>query len=273
MKIKFWGVRGSLATPGPSTLRVGGNTSCVEVRCGEHLLVFDMGTGARGLGASLLNQMPIRAHIFLSHLHHDHNQGLPFFVPCFVPGNELDFYGADKDAVTLQQALERLFDHPYFPVPLKRMAATLRFHSLAEGERVDLAEGLSVGNRKVNHPDGAFGFRVEFVENGVVKVLTYCTDTEHYEVPDWKVKDLARNADVFIYDCQYTEEEYPQKLGWGHSTPQQGARLALEAGAKRLLMFHHDPSHNDEKIFEMETQVRALFPEAQAAVEGLELEI
>lgn len=273
MKIKFWGVRGSIATPGPATARVGGNTSCVELRAQDKLLVFDMGTGARALGASLFKQLPVTAHIFLSHAHHDHTQGLPFFLPCFIPGNKLHFYGADKRGLGLRQQLEAVFDYPYFPVPLRAMAAEMEFHPLREGQRVALGEGLVVANRGLNHPDGAFGYRVESVEDGVRKVFVYCTDTEHFGVPDWKVKDLAKDADVFVYDCQYTDEEYPSKVGWGHSTVAEGVKVAREAGAKRLFMFHHDPTHADDKVFEMEAQGKAQFPGLQAAVEGLELEV
>lgn len=273
MKIKFWGVRGSIAAPGPSTAKVGGNTSCVEVRAHDRLLIFDMGTGARGLGGSLLKQLPIQAHVFLSHTHHDHCQGLPFFVPCFIPGNKLTFYGADKGGRDLRQQLESLFDYPYFPVPLKTMPASMDYVSLREGQRIAITTDLSVSNRRVNHPDEAFGYRVESVEDGVKKIFAYCTDTEHFSVPDWKVKDLAKDADVFVYDCQYTDEEYPSKVGWGHSTPSEGIKLAKEAGAKKLFMFHHDPTHSDDKVFEMEAQARALFPGIHAAVEGLEIEI
>ena len=273
MKIKFWGVRGSIASPGPSTAKVGGNTSCVELRAGNQLLIFDMGTGARSLGGSLLKQLPVTAHVFFSHMHHDHNQGLPFFVPCFIPGNTLFFYGADKGGMSLDEQLNKLFDYPYFPVPLKNMPANMEFISLKEGQRVRVSPEVTVSNRKVNHPDEGFGYRVECMEDGVKKIFAFCTDTEHFSVPDWKVKDLAKDADVFVYDCQYTDEEYPSKVGWGHSTFSEGIKLAREAGAKRLLMFHHDPSHTDEKIFEMEAAARALFPGAQAAVEGLEIDI
>jgi phosphoribosyl 1,2-cyclic phosphodiesterase len=272
VKIKFWGVRGSIPSPGGSTVRVGGNTSCVELRAGGQLLIFEMGTGARGLGNSLLKSLPVTAHVFLSHLHHDHTQGLPFFTPCFIPGNTLIFYGADKGEETLKSLLHRLFDYPYFPVALRDMAATMDFKSLREGQTVVLGPDLKVMNRRVNHPDDAFGYRVECVEDGVKKVFAFCTDTEHYTAGDWKVRELAKDADVFVYDAQYTDEEYPGKVGWGHSTPSEAAKIAREAGAKRLLLFHHDPTHNDDKVFEMEAQARALFPGAQAAVEGLELE-
>jgi phosphoribosyl 1,2-cyclic phosphodiesterase len=245
----------------------------VEVRAGNQLLIFDTGTGIRGLGGALLKQLPVTAHIFYSHMHHDHNQGLPFFAPCFIPGNTLFFYGSDKGGLNLEQQLNRLFEYPYFPVPLKTMPANMEFISLREGQRVKVTPELSVVNRKVNHPDEGFGYRVEAVENGVKKVFAYCTDTEHFSVPDWKVKDLAKEADVLVYDCQYTDEEYPTRVGWGHSTPAEGIKIAREAGVKRLIMFHHDPTHADEKIFEMEAGAKAAFPGIQAAVEGLEIEV
>jgi phosphoribosyl 1,2-cyclic phosphodiesterase len=254
-------------------MKVGGNTSCVEVRAAGQLLIFDMGTGARALGGSLLKQLPITAHVFFSHMHHDHNQGLPFFAPCFIPGNTLFFYGADKGELSLESQLNKLFAYPYFPVPLRDMPANMEFISLKEGQRVKLSPELTISNRKVNHPDEGFGYRVECSENGVKKVFAYCTDTEHFSVPDWKVKDLAKDADVFVYDAQYTDEEYPGKVGWGHSTAAEGIKLAHEAGAKRLLLFHHDPTHNDDKVFEIEADAKKAFPLAQAAVEGLEIDI
>ncbi len=254
-------------------MKYGGNTSCVEVQaCGQRL-VFDLGTGVRALGFDLLKAQPVTAHFFLSHMHHDHNQGLPFFVPCFIPGNTLFFYGVEKGKVTLEQQLNSLFQYPYFPVPLRSMPANMEFLTLREGQRVKITPELSVTNRKLNHPDECFGYRVEAVENGVKKVFTYCTDTEHFAVPDWKVKDLAKDADVFVYDAQYTDEEYPQKVGWGHSTWSEGVKLAAASGAKSLILFHHDPLHDDAKIAQMEAACRAAFPQSAAAFEGMEIDI
>jgi phosphoribosyl 1,2-cyclic phosphodiesterase len=273
MKIRFWGVRGSVPTPGNATAMVGGNTTCVEVRAGGKLLIFDMGTGARALGGSLLKSLPVQADVFLSHLHHDHTQGLPFFAPCFIPGNSLSFHGPDKGGESLKTHLERCFGYPYFPVPLKVMKAAFAYSAIEDGAKVELAPGLSVECRAVNHPDGAFGYRVEALEEGRTKVFTFCTDTEHYATPDWKVLDLARQADVFVYDAQYTAEEYPTRIGWGHSTPEEAIKLAREAQAKRLVLFHHDPSHDDAFIAAMEAKAQAEFSACQSAREGLELEI
>jgi phosphoribosyl 1,2-cyclic phosphodiesterase len=273
LKIKFWGVRGSIPVPGPTTVRVGGNTSCVELRACGQLLIFDMGTGARALGGSLLASLPVRAHVFLSHLHHDHNQGIPFFAPCFIPGCFITFYGAERVEDTLQSMLCRIFDYPYFPIPMVKMAAQKQFMSLKEGQRVEVAPDLTVSCLKLNHPDGCFGYRVEAVENGVKKVFAFCTDTEHSAESEANVRTLASQADVFVYDAQYTDDEYPSRVGWGHSTTTEAAKLATEAGAKRLLLFHHDPTHNDEKVFAMEDQTRLLFKDAHAAVEGMEIEV
>lgn len=273
MRIKFWGTRGSIPTPGPGTARYGGNTSCVEVNACGHRLIFDMGSGVRLLGLDLLKALPVTAHVFFSHMHHDHNQGLPFFVPNFIPGNTLFYYGLEKRGGTLEEQLKKVFDYPYFPVPLANMPATMEFINLREGQRVKVGHDLTVANRKLNHPDEVLGFRVEAMEGGVKKVFAYCTDTEHFSTPDWKVKDLAKDADVFIYDGQYTDEEYPQKVGWGHSTPSEGVKLAVAAGAKRLVLFHHDPLHNDDKVAAMEAECQKLFPMSQAAYEGLEIEI
>ena len=273
MKIKFWGTRGSIPTPGPATVKYGGNTTCVEVQAAGQRLIFDMGSGARALGFELLKQQPITAHVFFSHMHHDHNQGLPFFVPCFIPGNTLFLYGQEKGKQRLDEQLNHLFEYPYFPVPLRNMPANMEFITLREGQRVKISPELSVSNRKLNHPDEVFGYRVEAVENGEKKVFAFCTDTEHFSVPDWKVKDLAKESDVFVYDAQYTDEEYPQKVGWGHSTWSEGVKLAQAAGAKRLILFHHDPLHDDAKVAQMEAACKAAFPESAAAFEGMEIEI
>lgn len=271
MKIKFWGVRGSVPTPGPSTARVGGNTSCVEVRAAGQLLIFDLGTGARPLGGALLAEQPVWAQVFLSHLHHDHTQGLPFFVPAFLPGTSLTFH-ALAGRHSLREALETVFEYPYFPVPLRSMASRREYVELAAGQRVVLAPGLEVLALPLNHPDGALGYRVEAVENGVKKVFAYCTDNERSPDSEASVRALAADADVFVHDAQYTDEEYPSKVGWGHSTVTEAARFAAAAGAKRLFLFHHDPAHDDDKVLAMEAQARAHFTAASAAVEGFEVE-
>jgi phosphoribosyl 1,2-cyclic phosphodiesterase len=273
MKIKFWGVRGSIPSPGPDTVKIGGNTSCVEVRADNKILIFDMGTGARPLGSSLLKELPLNIHLFFSHMHHDHNQGFPFFAPAFIGGNTFMVYGADKVNVQLEEILAGVMQYPYFPVLLKDLPANMEFIDLKEGQKVQVSDLVTVFNRKLNHPDGVFGYRVEAIESGQKKVFTFCSDTEHYDVVDWKVADLAKDSDVFIYDAQYTVEEYPKKLGWGHSTWKAGVKVAKEAGVKNLVLFHHEPAHNDKTILEIEAKAKAEFPKTVAAYEGLEFNL
>jgi phosphoribosyl 1,2-cyclic phosphodiesterase len=281
MHITFWGVRGSIPTPGPSTVGVGGNTSCVEVRAGGAILIFDGGTGLRLLGKKLLPEMPLTAHMFFSHVHWDHIQGFPFFEPAFVAGNEFHLYGGNNVSRTLEETLAGQMDHPNFPVHLTAMGARMSFRDLAEGERVEIDDGQGgralVTNAKGNHPQGVFAFRVEHAG----KAIVYATDTEHYPGGiDDKLLALSENAEVLIYDSQYTPEEYEgtagaggPKMGWGHSTFVEGAKLAKAAGARRLILFHHDPIQSDAAVSAKEARARVLFPDVVAAYEGLSLPV
>jgi phosphoribosyl 1,2-cyclic phosphodiesterase len=281
MHITFWGVRGSIPTPGPNTVHFGGNTSCVELRAGKAILIFDGGTGLRMLGKKLLREMPLTAHMFFSHVHWDHIQGFPFFEPAFVAGNEFHLYGGNNVSRTLEETLAGQMDHPNFPVHLTAMGAKMNFRDLREGETVEVSDGeggvARVTNASGNHPQGVYAFRVEHAG----KVFVYATDTEHYEGRiDDKLLALARNADLFVYDSQYTPEEYAgsggiggSKKGWGHSTFVEGVRLAQAAGARKLVLFHHDPTQSDAAVREKERRAKALFPDVIAAHEGLSLEI
>jgi phosphoribosyl 1,2-cyclic phosphodiesterase len=274
MQITFWGVRGSIPTPGPATVQIGGNTSCVEVRAGKAILIFDGGTGLRLLGKKLLAEMPLTAHMFFSHVHWDHIQGFPFFEPAFVPGNQFHLYGGNNVSRTLEETLEGQMDHPNFPVHLGTMAAKMTFRDLAEGELLEIDDGqggrVRVSSAGGNHPQGVFAFRVEHAGKAVV----YATDTEHYEGRvDQKLVDLSRAASMLVYDSQYTPEEYASKKGWGHSTFEEGAKIARLAGVDRLVLFHHDPTQSDAAVREKEARAKAVFPNAIAAYEGLSLEI
>jgi phosphoribosyl 1,2-cyclic phosphodiesterase len=281
MQITFWGVRGSIPTPGPNTVGVGGNTSCVEVRAGKAILIFDGGTGLRMLGKKLLKEMPITAHMFFSHVHWDHIQGFPFFEPAFVSGNFFHLYGGNNVSRTLGETLAGQMDHPNFPVSLTAMGAQMAFRDLTEGEVVNVEDGagghVAVTNARGNHPQGVYAFRVEHAG----KVVVYATDTEHYEGHmDDKLLALAKNADLFIYDSQYTPEEYAgtagtggSKKGWGHSTFEEGVRIVTAAGVRKFVLFHHDPGQNDAAVLEKEKRARALFPNTVAAHEGLSIEV
>jgi phosphoribosyl 1,2-cyclic phosphodiesterase len=281
MQMTFWGVRGSIPTPGPNTVQFGGNTSCVEVRANKAILIFDGGTGLRLLGKKLLREMPITAHMFFSHVHWDHIQGFPFFEPAFVAGNVFHLYGGNNVSRTLEETLEGQMDHPNFPVHLTAMGAKMIFRDLREGESVEIDDGAGGAARVTtasgNHPQGVFAFRIEHAG----KAIVYATDTEHYgEQIDEKLVKLAHGAEVLVYDAQYTPEEYAgtagtgaSKKGWGHSTFEEGAKLARAAGARRLILFHHDPTQSDAAVREKEGRARAAFAETAAAHEGMTIEV
>jgi phosphoribosyl 1,2-cyclic phosphodiesterase len=278
--VRFWGVRGSIPTPGPSTVEIGGNTSCVEVRAGGRLLIFDGGTGLRGLGNSLLKSMPVEAYVFFSHVHWDHIQGFPFFTPAFVRGNVFHLHGGHRVAGTLESALAGQMENPSFPVHLSEMGAKMHFHDLYEGQVVEIpaASGddpVRVSNARGNHPDGVYAYRIDHRGKSVM----YATDTEHYSVIDPRLKKLATGCDLLIYDSQYTPEEYSgeaggvPKLGWGHSTFVEAVKLAQAAGVKQLVLYHHDPSQDDAAVREKERRAKEIFPNCQAAYEGLQIRV
>ncbi len=267
-KIHFWGVRGSIACPGAATIRYGGNTPCVEMLVGGHRLIFDAGTGIYVLGQSLLPQLPVTGHLFFSHSHWDHIQGFPFFLPAFMAGNEFDIYGATMPSgMTIEQRLSDQMMQPNFPVPLQIMGANLRFHNLEYGMEVNL-DDVNVQTGLLNHPGGAMGYRVNWQDRSVA----YITDTEHFNTGiDRDVLRFIDGADVLIYDCTYTDQEYPSRVGWGHSTWQEGVKLAIAAGVEQLVIFHHDPSHNDDFMDAIGISAAQVFPQSIVAREGMEL--
>ena len=249
--VRFWGTRGSIATPGEDTNKYGGNTSCTEVRCGDQLLILDAGTGLRVLGVALLcefQKRPIKGHIFIGHTHWDHIQGFPFFAPAFIPGNEFAIYSLHGAAKPLEKVFRGQMDSDYFPVMLSDMRAHLEFCEL-ESE-VQLGE-VRVSYMFLNHPGLAVGFRISFAGRSLV----YISDHENYgrlthggpssNPMDAEIARFAENADLLISEAQYTEEEYEQKRGWGHSTFLDALERAAQAKVKRLAIFHHDPSHDD----------------------------
>jgi phosphoribosyl 1,2-cyclic phosphodiesterase len=273
-QIKFWGVRGSIPCPGSETVRYGGNTSCVEMQVGRERLIFDGGTGLRILGQSLMAESPVKAHLFFSHSHWDHIQGFPFFIPAFIRGNTFKIYGVPSpNGATIKQKLQDQMLHPNFPVPLQIMRADLEFYDLEMGETLHCGN-VTVETRPLNHPGDAVGYRVNW--QGLS--AAYITDTEHFpDRFDDNVLALARQADVMIIDATYTDEEYNDpkysKVGWGHSTWQQAVKIAQAAQVKQLVLFHHDPAHNDDFLDRIGEQARKILPQTILAREGLLIEL
>ncbi|MBD3885067.1 MBL fold metallo-hydrolase [Phormidium tenue FACHB-886] len=272
--IRFWGVRGSIACPGGNTVRYGGNTSCVEMRVAGHRLVFDGGTGLRVLGQTMLAELPVEAHLFFTHSHWDHIQGFPFFTPAFIKTNRFHIYGAiAPNGSTIEQRLNDQMLHPNFPVPLQIMGADLKFYDIEVGEAVQIGEVL-VENALLNHPGEAVGYRVNWGKYSAA----YVTDTEHFpDRLDENVLWLARDADVLIYDATYTDEEYNaeknSKVGWGHSTWQEAVRIAKAANVKKLVIFHHDPLHDDDFMDQIKERTSRAFTNSVVAWEGMELNL
>ncbi|MBM0740152.1 MBL fold metallo-hydrolase [Phormidium sp. CLA17] len=272
--VQFWGVRGSIPSPGSETVRYGGNTSCVEMRIGGKRLIFDGGTGLRVLGKSLLSEMPVEAYMFFTHSHWDHIQGFPFFVPAFAKGNCFHIYGAiAPNGASMKQRLHDQMLHPNFPVPMQVMQSDLKFYDLFAGDTMQLGD-ITIETGPLNHPNSAMGYRLTWQGRTVV----YATDTEHFaDRLDENLLHLARNADILIYDACYTDEEYhdlkTSKIGWGHSTWQEGVKMAKAAGVKKLVVFHHDPSHSDDFLDKVASQVESVFPNSVLAQEGMILSV
>lgn len=298
--VKFYGVRGSIATAGDETRRYGGNTSCVAVRAGEQTLIFDAGTGIRKLGTDLMGEGHVDAHLFFSHLHWDHIQGFPFFTPAFAPTSRVNVYGVKADdlsaghnpatvelsiadgvpmpdpSVGVRAAMAAQMTAPNFPVGLDAMRGQLRFHDVPYREHITLPGGVVVRHTAVDHPNGCVAWRVDHGGHSVV----YATDLELAEGTDGAVFDglveLARGADLLVFDAMYTPEEYQglgtfSRLGWGHSTFEMGAALAEAARIKKLALFHHDPGHDDGFMDRLGHRAAIRFAQTVVAQEGMEL--
>jgi len=275
MSVRFWGVRGSIASPGHDTAHTGGNTSCVEVRCGRTRIVLDAGTGLRRLGDFMLANEAPPSHdlaLLLSHCHWDHIQGLPFFVPAYLPTTKLQIFGGKSGGVGVRDALAHQMTTPVFPVSLDDLGARIDYTEVRPLQTFAVGDAI-VKVARGNHPGGVLAYRIEHAGESVV----YATDTEHYACVDPALRALADGADLLIYDAQYTPEEYRgdksgrSKAGWGHSTYVAAAELARAAGVGQLALFHHDPQRSDAGVVDIENRTRALFASAIAAREGLVL--
>ena len=293
MKVRFWGVRGSIASPGPDTVRYGGNTTCIQVTTDSGAeIVLDGGTGIRPAGLSLMNAHPVKCAVCITHTHWDHIQGLPFFTPLFVPGSSVDIYGAfdpvyQKD---LKSILSQQMEYCYFPVRELELKADVRYHTLREGQVIEYADA-TISNVLMNHPVMTYGYRVDcngksmfFSGDHEPPYNIYNEDDTFYgeykQLMDDKERgicNLARGVDLFVIDAQYTEPEMVNRRGWGHGTFSSALAMARRAEAKAVCFTHHDPTRTDDQLDriadKLSRQARAHDPDMYIAHEGLEIEL
>lgn len=271
MEVRFWGVRGSVAASGSQVARIGGNTSCLEVTSQGERLILDAGTGLRGLGDQLMKEgKPVKATMLWSHLHWDHVQGFPFFTPAYVKTSELTMYGPGINGEReLPDVLGKQMTPPSFPVPMSAMAAKMAFRSALHGKTIEVGP-FQVTPFELPHPQGCLGYRVE--ADG--RVFVYATDVElSLEKLSRETASFFEGADALCLDAQYTPDEYNgvgsmPKKGWGHSTMIDAAQVAFACDVKRLLLFHHDPAHNDDQVENMAEEARGFFRDTEPAREG-----
>jgi phosphoribosyl 1,2-cyclic phosphodiesterase len=272
--VQFWGVRGSIPAPGKDTVRYGGNTSCIEMQLAGKRLIFDGGTGLRLLAKSLAKDFPVEAYIFFTHYHWDHIQGVPFFTSAFVNGNRFHIYGAvPPDCDSMEQHFWERVLHHNSPIPIPTIQSDLHFYDIICGQPFQV-DDITIETRPLNHPNGAMGYRITWRDY----VVAYCTDTEHFsDRLDDNVIYLSKDADLMIYDAMYTDAEYydkkSPKIGWGHSTWEEGVKVAKAAGVKNLAIFHHDPNHSDDLLDHIAEEVKLIFPGAFLAREGLRFDV
>ena len=273
MRIKFWGVRGSIPTPENRNHRYGGNTTCVEVRLDNGtLFMLDCGSGLRGLGNSLQREFgkkPIHGFVLMTHFHWDHIQGIPFFQPLYHGGNAFLFVSVKRKKNEIRAIIEGQMSSPYFPTDMTAVASSASFCDLDFNE-IDI-QGALIRPAPLNHPQGCVAYRIQADGSSFV----FATDTEPGDqVYDRALRDLAQGADVLVYDAQYAPDQLlAEKKGWGHSSWFEGVRIAEECGVRRLILTHHDPDSDDEYVDSLVESARKLFPNVEAAAEGLEIHL
>jgi len=271
-EISFWGTRGTLPAPGPQFSRAGGNTNCTLVRCGEHTIIFDAGTGLRELGCKLEAQDKDRPiHLLLTHAHYDHVEGLPFFAPFYVENSKIEiFCGELAGSKSTKHTVENLMRQPYFPVGPDVFSADVTYNDVKSGDKFSLPGGVKVRTAPLNHPGGATGYRIDFDGRSFACI----TDTEH--VPgkfDANILELIDGVDLFIYDSSLIDEELPEFTGYGHSTYEEGMRLCKEANAAAFLAFHHMPFRVDKELDRIEKIIRDDNPNSGVAREGVTIKL
>jgi phosphoribosyl 1,2-cyclic phosphodiesterase len=280
VRARIWGCRGSLASPGPETVRYGGNTSCVELRLDDDtLIILDAGTGIRPLGLKVRDELPRTIHLFLTHLHLDHLEGLGFFAPLWVPDVDLHIWGPPSPLRSLERRIARYLSPPLFPIHLQDIPSSPQFHDVPDEDWK--VNGALIRARPVSHRGPTVGFRIS--ENG--QTLSYIPDHEpalgvdlRSVEPEWvSGHAVAHDADVLLHDSQYTEEEYHQRIGWGHSSVEHVVTFAQISDVRRLIMFHHDPLHTDADLDAILVRALELWPghmtEPVLAYEGMEVSL
>jgi len=280
MRVTIWGCRGSVPTPGPATVEYGGNTSCVEVSLDDDggFLVFDAGTGIRALGLELLERGVHRIHLLLTHLHLDHLEGLRFFAPLWDEGVTLDIWGPPSPVLSLQERIRRSFSPPLFPIDLRELPSHVTFRDVPR-QRWTLGSA-SLTADLVLHPGPTVGYRIEVGSSS----FAYLPDHEPALAGiadrsiDWiSGSSVAAGADLLLHDAQYFEDEYEQKIGWGHSSVETAVEFTSAVGARRLVLFHHEPAHSDESLRRLEDHARSIADESQQtprlAREGMVLDL
>ncbi len=266
MELRFWGVRGSVPVPGSATLEFGGNTSCVELEGCNDVVLFDGGTGLRAAGLDIATRPASRIHLFLTHFHWDHIQGIPFFAPLFDAANHVTIYSSPYSA-PLRKSLRGSMKAPYFPIGFEDFAARVELVDIGDGVGLN---GVSIRAFEVNHPQGACAYNVSCPGTRFI----YAPDREHGDARlDAVFAEEARGATALVLSSQYTPEEYKRHRGWGHSTWLESARVAREAGVQSLVLFHHDPSHADEELRRIEADARREFADTFMAKEGWAFEL
>lgn len=265
--LTFWGTRGSLPCSGPQYTRYGGNTSCLELRLGEHLVILDAGSGIRDLGEHLLKDLPEQIDLLLTHYHFDHICGLPFFAPFFHPGIDIRLWAGQSDEWrSAAEMLDNFMKPPFFPITPSMFRASLGFRDFHAGETLNLPCGLEVATAPLIHPQGATGYRVDF--GG--RRIAYVTDTEMGKdgLPTPAMAELAAQADILILDAMFTDAQLGMCQGWGHSSWRQGVRMADEVGAGTLYLFHHHPLHDDDAMDAIAEAADKARPGTRVAREG-----
>ena len=267
--VRIWGARGSLPAPAGLNSLFGSDTCCVEMRCGPHIFIFDAGSGAAALSASLVAEGQMEFDLLFSHCHFDHIQGLPFMKPLYSPNGKVRiFTGHFEDDTTGCEMVDDFMRAPFFPVTPKYFHADIEFVDFRPPAVLTPKPGVVIHTARLNHPNGAVGFRVEFRGH----VVCYVTDTEHIPgILDARIVELIDDADIVIYDTMYSDAEFPTYVGYGHSTWEEGIRLCEAAGARRLVLFHHRLERDDRALQQIEAEAQARFPGAVVARTGMEL--